>query len=112
MKTSHYSSLRRTKTEFIDLVINSWLKEDPDPPQPSTWRLLIEEPCKALGGSSGGEGTAVATALLQKLLHESGQLGDFHLQKTWPCNGPRRHLNSKKYSVESNIRVQYGKELL
>ena len=75
------------------------------------WRLLVEEPCKALSGGSGGERTAVATALLQKLPHESVQLRDFHLQKTWPCNGPRRHLNSKKYSIESNIRVQYGKEL-
>lgn len=47
--------------------------------QPSTWRVLVEESCEALGGSSGRKGAAVVAALLQKLPHESVQLRDFHL---------------------------------
>jgi hypothetical protein len=73
--------------------------------------MLVEESCKALGGSSGGEGATVAAAQLQKLPHESVQLRDFHLWKTWPCNGLRKPLSSKRYLVKSGSRDQNGHEL-
>lgn len=62
--------------------------------------MLVEESCKALGSSGRRKGAAVAAAQFQKLPHELVQLRDFHLQKTWPCNGPREHLNSKRTSTQ------------